>query len=773
MNTTEAIKHLMESQGVEDTVEDIIDQLESMYGPDRTPRGLTVKLMRHQVEGLAWLIHMEQKQNGGILADDMGLGKTIQTLALLVKNRAPINPRRGRTLIVAPLALLTQWQNEILDKTECAPEFKVLIYHGSRKNKTKRELREYDIDESEHMDIQVLTTYGTLANEVPLEPVVENGVLIRPAYKGGPLFRAKWHRVVLDEAQYIKNHRAKASLAVAALDAVKRICLSGTPIQNSADEAYSYFRFIQLPNWSNYNFFRERIGKLIHVRDTYERDAAMKTALKRLQVVLRTCLLRRTKTSKDKNGEPILRLCPRIVEMVQQEFTAPELDFYHAIETASQLQFAKYMKAGTVVKNYANILVLLLRLRQACCHPHLIHFVREQYHMDNNPRRKSSRPSQSSSASSSSASAVSKGKGTSPEPDIDPLSRARNVLSPEVFARLLTAAKKPRGDGNLLDDTCPICTDVLDTALVGVCGHPFCKDCLEGYLEFRNGAQAGEEEEDEEGVKKPCPMCREMIGTKNLFDVKVFTKATVKTETESRGKKGKEPATEGGEEEEDEKKPVIDLEKMDELMMGLHPDGNFNSYISSTKLELLMTTLHETQEEDPNAKTIVFSQWTTMLDLTEEALRQHGFRFCRYDGTMNADKRQRAVNALFNDDSVRVMLISLKCGGVGLNLTRASRVVLLDLWWNPAVEDQAIDRVHRIGQMADDVRVVRLAIPGTVEDRILTLQERKRKIAAGALGDGDIQVGRLSVEELAYLFQYDENRDYELQGRRWNRAGSE
>ncbi|KAJ3290082.1 hypothetical protein HK104_007024 [Borealophlyctis nickersoniae] len=79
---------------------------------------------------------------------------------------------------------------------------------------------------------------------------------------------------------------------------------------------------------------------------------------------------------------------------------------------------------------------------------------------------------------------------------------------------------------------------------------------------------------------------------------------------------------------------------------------------------------------------------------------------------------------------------------------------MLDMWWNPATEDQAIDRVHRIGQVAENVKVMRLTIPGTVEDRILQLQERKREIARGALGDGAIKSGRLSIADLIFLFAH-------------------
>ena len=150
----------------------------------------------------------------------------------------------------------------------------------------------------------------------------------------------------------------------------------------------------------------------------------------------------------------------------------------------------------------------------------------------------------------------------------------------------------------------------------------------------------------------------------------------------------------------------------------------------SSKLELLLETLSEAIAE--GHKALVFSQWTSLLDLCEPGLQAHGLAFCRLDGST----RDRAgVVARFQDpDGPPVMLISLKAGGTGLNLTAADHVFLLDPWWNPAVEDQAADRAHRIGQERP-VIVHRLVAEDTVEERILALQARKRAIAQAALED--------------------------------------
>ena len=149
----------------------------------------------------------------------------------------------------------------------------------------------------------------------------------------------------------------------------------------------------------------------------------------------------------------------------------------------------------------------------------------------------------------------------------------------------------------------------------------------------------------------------------------------------------------------------------------------------SSKLRVLLETLEEVVAEDHKA--LVFSQWTSLLDLVEPHLRAAGIPFLRLDGSTR--DRAGVVEAFQASDGPPVLLISLRAGGTGLNLTAADHVFLLDPWWNPAVEDQAADRAHRIGQDRP-VLVHRLVAADTVEERILGLQEQKRRIADAALG---------------------------------------
>ena len=166
---------------------------------------------------------------------------------------------------------------------------------------------------------------------------------------------------------------------------------------------------------------------------------------------------------------------------------------------------------------------------------------------------------------------------------------------------------------------------------------------------------------------------------------------------------------------------------------------------TSAKVELLMETLDEVISG--GHKALVFSQWTAMLDLVEPHLEQNNIGYVRLDGTTR--NRQNVVNRFQSEDGPPVFLISLKAGGTGLNLTNADHVFLLDPWWNPAVEDQAADRAHRIGQ-ENPVLVYRLVAEDTVEERIQALQARKRALAEAAVGGAD-QASAITRAELMAL----------------------
>ncbi|KAF5348082.1 hypothetical protein D9758_010068 [Tetrapyrgos nigripes] len=134
-----------------------------------------------------------------------------------------------------------------------------------------------------------------------------------------------------------------------------------------------------------------------------------------------------------------------------------------------------------------------------------------------------------------------------------------------------------------------------------------------------------------------------------------------------------------------------------------------------------------------------------MLDLIQPFLKDKGIQFARYDRSMNSVDREKSIEAIKKDDHVKVILISFKAGSTGLNLTTCNNVILVDLWWNPALEDQAFDQAHRFGQL-------KLKIDVTVEDRMLKLQDKKRELACAVLSGDKIKNMRLGLDDLMALF---------------------
>jgi SNF2 family DNA or RNA helicase len=172
--------------------------------------------------------------------------------------------------------------------------------------------------------------------------------------------------------------------------------------------------------------------------------------------------------------------------------------------------------------------------------------------------------------------------------------------------------------------------------------------------------------------------------------------------------------------------------------------------IDSTKIEFLLETLEAILEEGHQA--IIFSQFTTYLDIIQHYFREKHWKYSRIDGSQSINKRQEQVD-LFQSGKNPIFLISLKAGGVGLNLTAASYVFIMDPWWNPAVESQAIDRAHRIGQK-NTLTVYRPIIKGSVEEKVLKLQEEKKQLFNDLLSSDDDQVfsGRLTMKDFEMLF---------------------
>lgn len=750
------------------------------------PHTLKATLMPHQLKGLAWMRKMEEGSNkGGILADDMGLGKTVQSIALILDRPAAEGARRP-TLIVAPVALMHQWEREINKFVKTNHRLNTHIYHGSSKRSSWAALKTFDV---------VLTTYGSLAAELKRQIAWEEKLKLVPDAKPSasqqcPILgdRSHFHRVILDEAQNIKNRSAKSAHAACRIKADHRWALSGTPMQNNVEEMYSLVKFVRIRPYNDWGKFSKDIaGPLRRKVSENEQAKAMQT----LQALLRAILLRRTKQSKI-DGKPILQLPPKTTTEERIAFGEDELSFYKALETNAQIQFNRFMQkgsGGSIGRNYSNALVLLLRLRQACCHPRLV--------VD------------------SSDFMVQVAGSLSP----DDLMNNAAELDPQVVARL-------KGQDAF---ECPVCFDGTENPVVFPCGHTLCNDCLSRIVDqFTNS------DEDGRPSLPTCPACRAKIDSKKVTDIASFLKVHDPTRSDVGANGGgekddedddSESDTESEEEADDDsdldafivpddfedvsdsdadaadEKPKDDKKSTvpkktrskkksksskifkpkgpPKTLAVLRKEGLKNKAAKRQYLKRLRKTfepsakttktvqlLEEIKARGENEKTIIFSNFTSFLDLLEVPLYDHkDFRnYVRYDGSMSSGDRNAAVLEFTDNPHCNVILVSLKAGNAGLNLTAANHVVMLDPFWNPFVEYQAADRCYRIGQQRG-VTVHRVLISGegfegknpeegfTVEDRILALQEKKRELVETALDESaGRNVARLGVRELGYLF---------------------
>lgn len=221
-----------------------------------TPEAMKYTLMPHQQLGLAWMQSMEEGSNkGGVLADDMGLGKTIQALALMITRQAT-NPERKTTLIVAPVALLQQWKREIEEKLYAENQLSIYILHGEKRAALFSQLKRYDV---------VLTTYGTLASELKRKEHWDRMKTENPGTYQNlsssmmklPILGddSRWYRVILDEAQCIKNRNTKAALACCSIQTMYRWCMSGTPMMNNVTELHSLIKFLRIGPYNSLEKF--------------------------------------------------------------------------------------------------------------------------------------------------------------------------------------------------------------------------------------------------------------------------------------------------------------------------------------------------------------------------------------------------------------------------------------------------------------------------------------------------------------------------------------
>jgi len=709
----------------------------------------------------------------------MGLGKTIQSISLMLINPRPpknsvvdddkkaLSSRVDKgTLVVGPLALIKQWEAEIKNRVDDSHKMKVCVHHGPQRTKRFEDLRKYDV---------VITTYQILVSEHSSSSKREDG----PQFG---CFGIHWYRVILDEAHTIKNRNAKATKACYALRAEYRWCLTGTPMQNNLDELQSLIKFLRIKPYNDLKTWKTQITEPM-------RAGRGNIAMKRLNFYLKAFMKRRTKDvlkqegALNPGGKPTkggalsngFKITERKVEAVSAEFTPEERSFYSRLEQRTDRNIDAMMSGAKM--NYASALVMLLRLRQACNHPQLV--------------------------------------GGSIAQDRDALTTGQSQATqstrkPKVADREIDDMADLLGGLSVQTKQCDMCQTELteEEAKSGALRCIECNEDLAGQKKSKQSSSNGKKHRSRVKSKPVMPAPRIPKNRKVVLDDSdeeedsgEWLVSEGKRNGSSLGKAGgsdDENAEGGGDsigssdsETGDEsslqtlgshQRKVISLDSTDDES---HDDAKASedsttqsedesvstsspkrpSPTTSAKISHLLRLLHA---ESASHKFIVFSQFTSMLNLIEPFLARDSLRFTRYDGSMRNDHREASLERLRHDPKIRILLCSLKCGSLGLNLTAASRVVILEPFWNPFVEEQAIDRVHRLNQTRDVV-VYKLTVADTVEARILELQEKKRALAEAAI-EGKQAAGKFSMKDILKLFRRDAEHEHPVEVREKDRG---
>ncbi len=632
-----------------------------------------------------------QEQNclGGILADEMGLGKTIEMLSLmhshrsevaiqaseagptsvsnlprLPKNSSSVEAAPCTTLVVAPMSLLAQWESEAA-KASKPGTMKTLVYYGSDKIANLQNLCcEANAAAAPNL---IITSYGVILSEF-------NQVAARGGDRGshGGLFSLDFFRVILDEAHFIKNRQSKTAKACYEISAQHRWVLTGTPIVNRLEDLFSLVHFLRVEPWSNFSFWKTFITMPFESKDFIR-------ALDVVQTVLEPLVMRRTKDMHTPDGQALVPLPPKTIEIEELELSKQEREVYDYIFTRAKRTFNATMEAGTLLKSYTTIFAQILRLRQSCCHPVLT-------------RNKAIAAEEEEAAAASDVA-----NGLADDMDLQELIERFTSDSDSGEQDIVNrfGAHVLQEIQSQANNECPICSEepMIEPAVTG-CWHSACKKCLLDYIEHQK----------EKHTLPLCFNCRLPINQRDIFEV---------VHHENDNDDDMYDATQPGEAS---TPPRITLRRI--------------GTASSAKIAALISHLKALRKTKPGTKSVVFSQFTSFLDLISPALTQANIPFLRFDGAMS-QKARAAVLIEFASATAKksghgmVLLLSLRAGGVGLNLTAAKRVFMMDPWWSFAVEAQAIDRVHRMGQ-DEEVKVIRFIVAGSIEGRMLKIQERKK-----------------------------------------------
>lgn len=507
------------------------------------------------------------------------------------------------------------------------------------------------------------------------------------------LGKLNWFRIVLDEAHMIRNQTTGVYKATCALHSKRRWAVTGTPVQNRLDDLGALIKFIQVKPFDDATAWDKFVMAPFKNADPQ--------ALNNLRLLVDSITLRR--------GKEKIDLPDRKEMIVELEFDEAERALYEAFARDSRQRLkAMTSTRGLGGKGYAHVLASITRLRLICVHGKDLLSTEDLKLLEGQTY----------------ASAIDLG-----DEDDD----NKHVLSEEQLYSMFHLLRDSgmNSCSRCMKEIGAVTYDAIDEDpdrqdLLGYmtpCYQVICSDCIDEFNKEVNARKTVDN-------YAKCPICEQYI------------KASFSPLYQS--------------------KLDADIERRQDLRRNPRSknDGNYSG--PHTKVKALITDLHAHQAAsavmgpgEPPIRSVVFSGWTGYLDLIEIALNDAGITFLRLDGKMSVSARSRVLEQFRTDPEVTVILVSIKAGGQGLNFTAANKVYMMEPQFNPGVESQAIDRVHRLGQKRD-VEIKRYIMKDSFEEKVVELQKKKLELAKTAMAKGKLSKGdaaKKKLEDLRSLFR--------------------
>ncbi|KAK2784068.1 hypothetical protein FQN52_009338 [Onygenales sp. PD_12] len=686
-------------------------------------------LFHYQLLGAAFMRDRENAGHppkGGFLCDEMGFGKTIQAIANIVDDRPRDDDANKVTLVVAPAHLTSHWRTQFSQHCKKGVVGRVIEHHAR-----SRLITDDDVDFLESVEV-IITTYAEVRmsvpkfdpSQIPQECDKERSWTRFFEENCGPLHRMKFRRIILDEAQEIKNPDSKTSVAVRMLSGDFRWVISGTPLHNGTHELFPYFDFLKIPVGSDFKRFCEECD------EDYASDDPW------INRILSICMLKRGH-EETLFGLPILTL-PGIEEFTfKVNFGAAEELLYRKVKEMF-IDDAKIFseEPSRYKKEYRSHLTMLLRLRMFTSHPLLVQNVLKdcldssemqllRSSIGKNPKPEDIQICDLLDDLVSKQEAWEKSDPAASETRKRQAPKPAAVCLPEFVKIFVAQLKASTVPGVSVEDSikCMGCKKPPTSVCITSCLHAYCEDCAMDPAMAQNVCECSAAYAE---IFR-CESIKSLIASNDILDETSTSEAHMgKLSGRPGGRNRRTPKAE-------EENGIDWVEEAGDTMPG-------------SKLTAITACVKNWFKKCSLTKIVIFTQFLDMVDILASMCEREGWKYVSYTGRVPFSRREKDMFQFREDPLTRILLCSLRTGGTGLDLTAANKCVLVDLWWNNAIEQQAFFRIFRINQTRD-VEFVRIAVKHSVDDKLQKLQEQKSKQIDKAMGS-DVLSSRMTFENL-------------------------